>query len=116
MGTKFAAGKAIKPTRAAPDFVDAVVMLRSPADGTTPASAQSKALATSVLSKAAIETGLSPDQSTVFENLHSFSVRAPKRFVDALARSDDVAQVVPNTMPRSALIEPVKKTTVKLPK
>ena len=73
-------------------------------------------MAASVLSKVTSETGLSPDASTVFENMHSFSVRAPKQFVDALAHADDVAQVLPNKLPGSPLIKPVKKIPVKLPR
>ena len=108
--------KRAKAGRAQSDLVEAVVLLRSPADGSVPAPAQSKAMAASVLSRAAEQTGISPDASTVFENMHSFSVRASRSFVTALARADDVAQVLPNATPGSALIEPVKEAPVKLPK
>ena len=112
--------RAARPTRGAKTaprgLVDAVVLLRPPKGGGAPAPAQSRALAASVLSRAAKETGLQADASTVFDNLHSFSVRAPKRFVEALERATEVAQVVPNTLSQSPLIEPVKRTPVKLPR
>lgn len=115
--TKARAARTAKGAKTATrGLVDAVVMLRPPSGGSAPAPAQSRALAASVLSKAAKETGLRPDASTVFDNLHSFSVRAPKKFVEALQRASEVAQVVPNALPGSALIEPVKRTPVKLPK
>ena len=108
--------KRAKAAGAQPELVEAVVLLRSPADGSVPAPAQSKAMAASVLSRAAKETGADPDASTVFENMHSFSVRASRQFMTALARADDVAQVLPNATAGPALIEPVDEAPAKLPK
>jgi hypothetical protein len=98
------------------DLVDAVVLLCTPKDASTPSAADTRALAKSVLEEVARETGLNANASTVFENLHSFSVRAPQQFVNAIARLDTVRQVLPNVMSDSAVIEPVKRIPVKLPK
>ncbi len=98
------------------DLVDAVVLLRSPKDGSVPSAADSRAMATFVLENAARETGLAASASTVFENLHSFSVRAPQRFVEAIEGFEAVKQVLPNVMAGTAVIEPVKKEPVMLPK
>jgi hypothetical protein len=91
------------------------VLLKPPLGGGTPVAAESRAAAELVLAKVSEATGLSPDASSVFDGLHCFSVRAPKRFIDALALADGVAQVLPNQTPGSALIEPVDKSRVKLP-
>jgi hypothetical protein len=72
-------------------------------------------MAEAALSQAQEATGLLPEAAQVFEQLHSFSVRAPSEFVAALARLDDVAQVMPNNAPQPLLIEPVSKKVFKLP-
>ena len=115
MSTASFVSKRAKAADAQNDLVEAVVLLRSPADGSVPAPAQSKAMAAAVLSQVARETGGGPQASTVFENMHSFSVRASRQFVTALAHADDVAQVLPNAVHGPALIEPVDATPVKLP-
>ena len=104
------------PACADSELVEAVVMLRIPADGSVPAPAQSREMATSALSKAASESGTSPQASTVFANLHSFSVRASRQFVQALKHDDNVARVLPNAASQPALIEPVGEQPVKLVK
>lgn len=116
MGTSPLSRRKSKGVSIAEDLIEAVVMLRAPSSGRPPAPAASKAIAESVLAKVASETGLSPTASTVFENMHSFSVCAPQRFLDAIAREDEVAQVLPNELAQSPLIEPVKKAPVKLPR
>jgi hypothetical protein len=116
MPTPPSASREPKVASAQSKLIEAVVLLQPPADGSLPDPAQSKAMAKVVLSNVEKQTGLSPDASTVFENMHSFSVRASKQFMDALARADGVAQMLPNAMPGSGMIEPVKKTPVKLPK
>ena len=104
-----------RPNRESNDLAEAVVLLKAPVDGGTPVASESRAAAESVLAKVSEETGIIPDASSVFDALHSFSVRAPRRFIDALAHADGVAQVLPNWTPGSALIEPVEKSRVKMP-
>ena len=94
-------------------LVDVVVVLRPPSDDSAPTPAQSKKIAAAVLRNASRETGLTPAASTIFENLHSFSVRATTPFVDALARSAEVAEVLSNS-DTPELIQPVKKSRVHL--
>jgi hypothetical protein len=96
-------------------LLDAVVTL-TPRGKRAPTPAQTRQLAKSVLSHVASSTGIEPESSNVFEHLHSFSVRAPRPFLDALARTEGVARVVPNEMKDSALIKPVKRAPVKLPR
>lgn len=95
------------------DLVDAVVMLRPHADDRVPTPSESRVIVSSVLQQATQETGLKPAASTVFANMNSFSVRAASEFVDAIARSASVAEVVPNEQP-SLLIAPVKRRSVKI--
>jgi zona occludens toxin (predicted ATPase) len=92
-------------------LVDVVVVLRRPSDDSVPTPAQSKKIATAVLRNASRETGLTPAASTIFENLHSFSVRATTQFVDALSHSREVDQVLSNS-DTPELIRPVKKSRV----
>lgn len=96
-------------------IAEAVVLLRAKADGSTPLPAESRAMAETVLNAVSKTTGLLPEASTIFDSLHSFSVRAPKAFVDALCNAPQVAQVLPNKVKGSMLIEPVAKKSVNLP-
>lgn len=100
-------------TKLKPDLVDAVVMLRPHADNRLPTPSESKQIASSVLRHATQETGLEPASSTIFENMNSFCVRAASEFVDAIARSASVAEVVPNEQ-APLLIAPVKRRSVKI--
>lgn len=96
-------------------LVEAVVLLQPKRDGSTPLPEESRAMMQRALSAAAEATSLSPAASAVFDSLHSFSVRAPKAFVDALSRLPEVAQVLPNEPGASPVIEPVQKRPIKLP-
>lgn len=94
---------------------EVVVMLELGAQGGAPTPSQSRKQAADVLAAAATRSGCSPLASTVFDALHSVSVRAPRPFIEALRNTQGVAQVVANQLPASALIEPVKKRRLKLP-
>ncbi|CAN7395837.1 hypothetical protein LJR289_002382 [Pseudoduganella sp. LjRoot289] len=98
-----------KQGKAAPALVEAVVVLRPLAGDSLPSPAQSKKMASAVLHSATEKTGLQPASSSIFENLHSFSVRASTEFIDALARCKEVAQVLPNDAAAPELIAPVRK-------
>lgn len=107
-------GKQAKPRQSAGGLVEAVVLLRPARGGRLPTPEESKAAAHSVLEKASKSTGLKPDASTVFESMNSFSVRAPQALIDAIAQDAAVSEIVPNELPESPLIQPVKKKYVKL--
>ena len=96
-------------------LVEAVFVLRPKADGSVPPEEESHAMAQRALSAAADATGLEPSASVVFDSLHSFSVRAPKAFVEALARLPEVAKVLSNELKESPLVEPVEKKPIKMP-
>ncbi len=97
-------------------FEEAVVLLRPCARGSVPTPKESVRLAKVALDKAARASGMSANASTIFDAMHSFSVRAPKPFIDALRSVQEVAQVLPNQLQSSPLIEPVKRSRVTLPK
>lgn len=103
-------------TAIAPNLVEAVVLLHPLAGGQVPTPAQSKLTAHRVLQGAIQETGLQPDASAIFENLNSFSIRAEKPLLDAIARAKEVSQVLPNEMPPSGPIASLKHNTDKLAK
>ena len=92
------------------------MLLRNDATGSVPLPKESVRLAKAALVKAAKASGMSASASTIFDAMNSFSVRAPKPFIDALRSVDEVAQVVTNQAPDSALIQPVKRSRVTLPR
>ena len=95
---------------------EAVVLLRNDATGSVPLPKESVRLAKAALVKAAKASGMSASASTIFDAMNSFSVRAPKPFIDALRSVDEVAKVLSNQTSDSALIEPVKRSRVTLPR
>ena len=97
-------------------LVDVVVVLKPSAGGRPLAASQSKKMVKTVIDRVQNATGLLAEATTVFENLGSFAVRAPKRFVDTLKREKEVAQVIPNKNRESAFIAPIRKRPVTMPK
>lgn len=97
-------------------LVDVVVVLKPSPGGQLLAPSQSKKMVKTVIDRVQNATGLLAGDTTVFENLGSFAVRAPKRFVDTLKQEKEVAQVIPNKNRESAFIAPVKKRPVTMPK
>ena len=97
-------------------MVDVVVLLRPLSDDVLPTPAQSKKIVTAVLRNASKETGLQPASSAVFEHLNSFSMRASARFIDAVARAQEVAQVLANDIEVPTLIASVRKKAAALKK
>ena len=93
-------------------MVEVVVILRPPSQKSGPTPAQSKKMATAILRHASQETGLKPVASTIFENMHSFSVKAAKRYVEALAKSGEVAKILTNNSEVPELISPVEVSRV----
>lgn len=95
-------------------LVEAVVILRTHGNGILPTPAESTRTAQSVLERAYATTGLHPEASTVVARINSFSVRAPRQFVDAISRSDDVERVMDNEGNGIGLIAPIEEGPVTL--
>lgn len=95
-------------------LVEAVAFLKAPRGRAFPAPEESRAAAQRALGQARTATGLEPDAAVVFDKLNSLSVRAPQRFVAALAEAADVAHVQANQLQGPVLIAPVKKKQIKL--
>ena len=95
-------------------FKEAVVVLRPPAGGAPPTPDDTRRAAELVLGRARQQTGVSPEATTVLEQMHAFSVRAPQAFLDALSESSEVDQVL-GERNESAYIPPVGKRSVILP-
>jgi hypothetical protein len=94
--------------------VEAVVMLRAHGNGKLPTPAESTRTAENVLESASVTTGLHPEALTVLANINSFSVRAPRQFVDAISRSNDVESVMDNEGNGIGLIAPMDERPVTL--
>ncbi|MET0266370.1 MAG: hypothetical protein ABW202_12195 [Duganella sp.] len=99
---------------AAPALLDAVVMLHPADKDQLPTPDQCQQLANHVLQCAAQDSGQQASASTVFEHLNSFSVRAPSQFIDAIARSKDVMQVMTNEADSPSLVAPVSERSIEL--
>jgi len=103
------------PTDRRAAMPEAVVMLRPIAGQAAPDPESTRRMAQAVLTDAEAQTGLRPEATNVMDQLHSFSIRAPQSFIDALSKSKQVAQVLANESSESAFIEPVRKRSVRLP-
>ncbi len=88
----------------------------SPIEGTVaPDPTTTRSMAEGALQKARAETGLQAEATNIMDQMHSFSVRAPQEFIDALSKAPQVARVLPNEASGSAFIAPVRKRSVQLP-
>jgi hypothetical protein len=103
------------PGSADESLVEAVVFLRPVQGLQAPDPAATREAAQAVLDAAQKDTGIVPDAFNVFDQLHSFSVRAPARFIQALEGARGVATVSRNELPESPLIKPVSRRNVGLP-
>ncbi|MFM8219285.1 MAG: hypothetical protein ACKOJF_10185, partial [Planctomycetaceae bacterium] len=56
-------------------------------------------------------TGAADDRLTVFENLQSFALRAPRELLEAVLACPEIASAMANQQPESLLIEPVPAST-----
>lgn len=79
-------------------LIEAVVFLRLPIGDSAPSSEMTDVLASKVLHRIELSTGLRPDASNVFSNMHALAVRAPQSFLDALSADADVDRVQANTV------------------
>jgi hypothetical protein len=85
----------------APDanaLIEAVAFLRFPAGDSVPSTDTTDALASIVLRRVELSTGLRPEATNVFSNMHALAVRAPQSFLDALSADADVDRVQANTL------------------
>ncbi len=85
----------------APDdngLIEAVAFLRFRAGDPVPSSETTDALASKVLRRVELSTGLRAEATNVFSNLHALAVRAPQSFLDALSADADVDRVQANTV------------------
>lgn len=97
-----------------PALLEAVVMLHPAGQDRPPTPDQCQQLANHVLQCAAQESGQQASTATVFEHLNSFSVRAPSEFIDAIARSKEVMQVMTNEADCPSLVAPVNQRSIEL--
>lgn len=79
-------------------LIEAVAFLRFPVGDHAPGPETTDALASRVLHRAEGLTGLRPDATNVFSNMHALAVRAPQSFLDALSADADVDRVQTNTV------------------
>ena len=94
---------------------EAVVLLRPLENSAAPNPAISRSIAEAVLRQTSSETGLRPELVNIMDQLHSFTVRAPQTFIDALSQAPQVASIIMNEPSGSAFIEPVRRRRVHLP-
>ncbi len=79
-------------------LVEAVVFLRFPVSDSVPGPETTDALASKVLRRVELSTGLRPEATNVFSNMHALALRAPQSFLDALSADADVDRVQANTL------------------
>ena len=77
-------------------LVEAVVFLRFPVNDSVPDRKTTDALASTVLRRVELSTGLRPEATNVFSNMHALALRAPQSFLDALSADADVDRVQAN--------------------
>ncbi|MFM8286516.1 MAG: hypothetical protein ACKOGA_07285, partial [Planctomycetaceae bacterium] len=63
-----------------------------------------------LLASARKRSGTCDSQLTIFENLQSFALRAPREFVEAVLESPRIASAMANQQPENMLIEPTSPT------
>jgi hypothetical protein len=93
--------------------VQAVFVLRPPGSSQkflTPD--QTLTMVENLLHRLQQETGESPRDYNVFKNLRSFVVAASPAFINKLLEQDEIASVMANRQPGSALIPPRNKRPV----
>lgn len=79
-------------------LIEAVAFFRLPIGDSAPSSEMTDVLASKVLHRVELSTGLRPDATNVFSNMHALAVRAPQSFLDALSADADVDSVQTNTV------------------
>jgi hypothetical protein len=75
---------------------EAVVILTRPQGKGLPSPENTTSITNAVISRVETETGLKVEKINVFENLHSFSLRAPLSLIEALANAPEVSKVLPS--------------------
>ncbi|MFM8218588.1 MAG: hypothetical protein ACKOJF_06650, partial [Planctomycetaceae bacterium] len=63
-----------------------------------------------LLASARKRSGTCDNQLTLFDNLQSFALRAPREFVEAVLESPRIASAMANQQPENMLIEPTSPT------
>ena len=92
------------------DLIEAVVRLR-PDDPSqiVPAAERTEELTNHLLERVKKESGQAASRYNVFRNLGSFVVSAPPAFIRQLMSQPEVASVMANQQPGTALIPPIRK-------
>ena len=88
------------------ELVEGVFMLRTPSSQACPDASETQDQVQRLLSSARRRSGARDDRLTIFENLQSFALRAPRELVQAVLESPDIASAMANQQPESLLIEP----------
>jgi hypothetical protein len=106
--------KQLKTASGSEELVEAVVRLRpdNPSE-IVPGPERSETITKDLLARVKKQSGTSASRYNVFKNLGSFVVSAPPAFVKELMAQPEVAAILANQQPGSALIPPVKKAPVR---
>jgi len=106
--------KQLKTASGSEELVEAVVRLKpdNPSE-IVPGPERSETITKDLLARVKKQSGTSASRYNVFKNLGSFVVSAPAAFVQELMVQPEVAAIVANQQPGSALIPPVKKAPVR---
>ena len=89
------------------ELVEGVFMLRNLSSQPCPDASETRDQVQRLLSSARRRCGARDDRLTIFENLQSFALRAPRELVQAVLESPDIASAMANQQPESLLIEPI---------
>lgn len=105
--------KQLNKASASEKAVEAVVRLKpDDASQIVPAAERTEELAKQLLERVGRQSGKSVSRYNVFRNLGSFVVSAHPAFIRELMSQPEVASVLANQQPGSALIPPIKKAPV----
>jgi hypothetical protein len=96
-------------SQAAPgQAVQGVFVLRTPPSQPYLTAAETKDRVHAVLAAAQKQCGADCERVTIFENLQSFALQAPREMVQAVLSSPAIASAMANTQPESLQIEPIR--------
>jgi len=96
-------------SRAAPgEAVQGVFVLRTPPKQPYLTAAETRDQVHALLTAAQKHCGFDCEQVTIFENLQSFALQAPREMVQAVLASPQIASAMANAQPESLQIDPIR--------
>lgn len=96
-------------SRAAPgEAVQGVFVLRTPPSQAYLTAAETRDRVHELLTAAQKRCGFDCEQVTIFENLQSFALQAPREVLQAVLASPQIASAMANAQPESLQIEPIR--------